>query len=407
MVSMAQSLRRQAELLVKIKDDDELKGKYSGKLREESGDLEKRFREVASRYERVNGFLSKWATDLEDFQTRADKILADAKREQEEAENAKKKSESKDEESAKPSGDDPLKEFRKKLNDVTGDRDDRAGYYAKEIGKEIKDIIKDSWWENVVDYVKIAIDVLSWTATIIGLVALLITPVGWVAMLATIATALVMIGHVVLAITGDGSWMDVAMDAFSLVTLGMGTKALMGLKGIQKAMRTISSRGASKTAEKAYRNAEKIAEQRKALLGKINSKKTPKRVKIGARKELARLGKAEQRAGNAARRAEAKRELPEAQSRDLAKSGGNDEFAQHYKDIQKMRADHPGNQQLQEASLGAEDYLANFQQAFAMSTTADMGDKLMGTSDVWEGKPYVTPYNDFKESFTGGWGSEW
>lgn len=407
MSGVASSLRRQAELLVKIKNDDELKGKYATQLREESGELEKHLREVASRYERVHGHLKNWATELEDFQGRADKILSDAKKEQEEIDAAKKKAESDDKKAEGPSTEDPLKTFRTQLETVKGDRDDRASHWAGKIDDEIDDIIKDSWWENVVDYVKIAIDVLSWAATIISLVALLVTPVGWVAMLATIATTLVMAGHVVLAITGDGSWMDVAMDAFSLVTLGMGTKALNGLKGIQKAMRVLSSRSAGKASRQAYRNSEKIAEQRSAAQRTINSRKAPKRHKRGAEKALGRLDKAERGKAKAARKAERDRELPEAQSRDLAKSGGDDQVAQHYKDIQRMRAAHPENAKLQQASLGAEEHLANFQQSFAMSATADLGDKLLGTSDIWEGKPALSPYADFKDSFTGGWGSEW
>lgn len=407
MKSVAEGLRRQASLLRSIKDDDELKGRYAGQLREESQDLEKHLREVASRYERVQGTLKKWADSLEDYQATADKILSLAKRKQEEIEADKKKGEPSQGHHGGATEEDPLDYFRRQLEGVKDARDSAAGGYARDIRSEIDDIIKDSWWEDFVPLLKIAIDVLSWTATIIGLVALLITPVGWVAMLATIATGIVMAGHVVLAITGDGSWMDVAMDAFSLVTLGMGTRALNGLKGIQKAMRALSARSAGKTARTATRNSEKYAQKRQQLLRQINSKKTPKRQKIGARKELARLDQAEYRAARTARKEELGRDLPEAQSRDLARNAGDEEFARHYQDIQRMRAEHPGNRRLQEASLGAEDYQAAFRQAFAMGTTADLGDKFLGTSDVWEGKPYLPPYNDFKESFTAGWGSEW
>lgn len=407
MENVANSLRRQAKLLVQIGDDNELKGKYASKLRDEAGDLEKHLREVASRYERVHGHLKKWADDLEHYQGRADKILANAKREQEEVDAARRKEESSGKNNSPHSEDDPLSEYRKQLETVKGERDETAAGYATQIGREIKDIIKDSWWEDAVPTIKVVIDILSWAATIIGLVALLVTPVGWVAMLATIATALVMLGHAVLAITGDGSWMDVAMDAFSLVTMGMGARALAGLKGIQKTMRVLSARGAAKNTEKAVRNAEKVAEKRRELQRIINSRKAPKRQKIGAQKELARLGKSEQRAGRAAHKREMQQDLPEAQSSDLRKAAGDQEVAQHYKDIQRMRAEHPGNTKLQEASIGAEDHMLNFKQAFAMATTADLADKNLGTSDIWEGKPYLAPYNDFKESFTGGWGSEW
>jgi predicted RNase H-like nuclease (RuvC/YqgF family) len=89
MKNVASTLRDQASNLRKIKEDDELKGKYAGKLRDESEVLEKHLREVASRYERVHVHLSNWANDLVYYQGEADKVLANAKKEQEaiEAEN--------------------------------------------------------------------------------------------------------------------------------------------------------------------------------------------------------------------------------------------------------------------------------------------------------------------------------
>ncbi|MFJ7331718.1 putative T7SS-secreted protein [Streptomyces sp. NPDC101116] len=409
MVNMAKSLRAQAQDLTKIRDDNELKGKYAGKLREESGELEKHLREVASRYERVHGSLSKWASDLEDCQTEADKILADAKREQEENEAAKKKSESNNDDPDKTSGEDPLKEYRTRLKKVEGHRDQRAGYYAKEIGTEIKDIIKDSWWEGVVDYVKIAIDVLSWTATIIGLVALFITPVGWVAMVATVATALVMGGHLLLAVTGDGSWMDVATDAFSLVTMGMGAKALKGLKAVQKVMRKASAKEAGKAARaaKGAENNNKINNAIRNADRQARKRTTSKRKRRGAERALQAAQKQKNAARNEARAAERSREMPNSDRRELAASGGDKEFARAYKDIQHMRASHPNSPEVLKAGQNAEVYRDRFRTAFGAGLTADLADKGLGTSDIWPDKPYVEGYNETKEQFVMERGSGW
>ncbi|MDG9708060.1 hypothetical protein [Streptomyces sp. DH10] len=409
MISVAKSLRAQAKDLTRIRDDDELKGKYAGKLREESGDLEKHLREVASRYERVHGFLSKWATELEDFQTSADNILTNAKREQEEVDAAKKKAESSGDSPPKSSSEDPLKDYRTQLERVKGHRDERAGYYAKEIGTEIKDIIKDSWWEGVVDYVKIAIDVLSWTATIIGIVALFITPVGWVAMVATVATALVMGGHVLLAITGDGSWMDVATDAFSLVTMGMGAKALKGLKAVQTVMRKASAKEAGKAARaaKGAENNNKINNAIRSADRQARKRTTSKRKRRGAERALHAAQKQKNSARNEARAAERNRELPEANRRDLAASGGDKEFARSYKDIQHMRASHPNSPEVLKAGQNAEVYRDRFRTAFGAALTADLADKGLGTSDIWPDKPYVEGYNETKEQFTVERGSGW
>ncbi|MGV9896251.1 hypothetical protein [Streptomyces tendae] len=48
-------------------------------------------REVAGRYERVHGHLTKWSNELEDFQSDADKLLRQAKEKQEEVEADKAK----------------------------------------------------------------------------------------------------------------------------------------------------------------------------------------------------------------------------------------------------------------------------------------------------------------------------
>lgn len=91
MVSVARKLRDQAKNLKAISDEDTLKGKYVKRLREESGTLEKHMREVAGRYERVHGHLTKWSNELEDFQSDADKVLQQAKEKQGEIEAEEKK----------------------------------------------------------------------------------------------------------------------------------------------------------------------------------------------------------------------------------------------------------------------------------------------------------------------------
>ncbi|MFD3379734.1 MULTISPECIES: hypothetical protein [unclassified Streptomyces] len=392
---VAKKLRAQAKTLKKMSEDDELKGKYAGKLRDESSKLEKQLREVAGRYERVNGHLDKWANDLEDCQTDADALLRKAKQKEEEQKPTGDKKDKGDES-------DPYGSEKRELEKVTGHRNDRAGTHARNIREGIDDIIKDSWWEGVVDYVKIAVDILSWTATIIGLVALFITPVGWLAMIATIATGLVMAAHVLFAVTGDGSWMDVGMDAFSLLTMGLGTKALTGLKGIQTVMRKASAKEAGKVARaaKGAENNNKINNAIKSADRQARKRTTSKRKRRGAERALGNLQKQKQAARNEARAAERGRELPDSGRRDLAASGGDKEFAQHYRDIQHMRASNPNSPEVLKAGQNAEVYRDRFRMAFGAGLAADLGDKGLGTSDIWEGKPYVEGYNDTKEQFT-------
>lgn len=398
MRNVAKTLREQAGVLKKMSNDDELKGKYAGKLREKSGELEKNLREVAGRYERVNGDLDKWADDLEECQTQADSLLRKVQNSGEGKDKAAKDAKGKDGDGS----DDPYDDDKKALKKITDHRDDRADHHARNIRGDIGDILKDSWWERVVDYVKIAIDVLSWTATIIGLVALFITPVGWIAAIATIATGLVMAGHVLLAITGDGSWMDVGMDAFSLLTMGMGAKALKGLKGVQAVTRKASSKAAGKTARaaKGAENNNKINNTIKNADRQARKRTLSKKKKRGFDRARIEAQAKKRAAENQARATERNRELADAGRGDLAKSGGDKEFAQHYKDIQRMRAEHPNSPEVARASQNAEVYRDRFRVAFGAGLGADLADKGLGTSDVWEGKPYVEGYNEMKQKFT-------
>ncbi|RBY76935.1 hypothetical protein DQ239_12150 [Blastococcus sp. TF02-09] len=90
---------------------------------------------------------------------------------------------------------------------------------------------------------------LSDLAAALGVLALL---VGWIPVigqiaaavltgLAALASALALIGSLVLVLQGRGSWLEVGLNAFSLVTLGIGRAALTGVK--------LSARGARAAAQ--------------------------------------------------------------------------------------------------------------------------------------------------------------
>ncbi|MGW7069764.1 hypothetical protein ACWGII_27640 [Streptomyces sp. NPDC054855] len=263
MVSVAEKLRTQAKNLKAISDEDKLKGKYVQRLREDSGTLEKHMREVASRYERVHGHLTKWANKLEDHQGDADRILREAKEAHAEAEREKAKDAEKADKDKKPNPSvsgtdhDPLQTYRSRLGTVTGNRDSDAGDYAGKINDEIDDVIEDSWWDNVkgwvhdyADEIKAFIDVLGWVATFAGFLALAIPGLNLlVAGIALLTIAL----RLLLVASGDASWMDVIFDVVGglLVVGGLGAAAKLasGAKatvGAAQAARTAGlSRGLS------------------------------------------------------------------------------------------------------------------------------------------------------------------
>ncbi|MEU3743163.1 MULTISPECIES: hypothetical protein [unclassified Streptomyces] len=264
MVSVAEKLRTQAKNLKAISDEERLKGKYVQRLREDSGTLEKHMREVASRYERVHGHLTKWANKLEDHQDDADRILREAKEKHAEVEREKAKDAEKTDEDKKPNppasdgpSDDPLQTYRSRLDAVTGNRDTDASTYAGKINDEIDDVIEDSWWDDVkgwahdyADEIKAFIDVLGWVATAAGFLALLIPGLNLLILgIAALTIAL----RLLLVASGDATWTDVIFDVVGglLVVGGLGAAAKLasGAKatvGAAQAARTAGlSRGLS------------------------------------------------------------------------------------------------------------------------------------------------------------------
>ncbi|WP_405648025.1 putative T7SS-secreted protein [Streptomyces sp. NBC_00019] len=395
MTNLASTLRDQARILRKAADGDALTGKYADKIRDKSGDLEKHFRETAARYERVVGDLGNWANELEDFQERADGVLRAAKQADEEhaAEVKKKEAEAKKNgeknvsESSDP--DSHLAPYHKQLNQIVSERDSRAQHYADNIGDDISDIIKDSTWENFkdgvhehADTIKSVIEVLSWAATAIGIIALLFTPVGWLATLITVTaislTALVGIGHTLLALSGDGNWADVAMDVFALATLGMGSVAMKGVKSAVTALKTVS-------------RAERF--QRYENLRKLLNK------------NLMRYAGSD-RGSKAARALQSLRQIGARETRPMATRverllGGDGEVISASKFAKAMRAEFGGNASVRAAADATEKAVRNFRSNYLAATAVDLGDK------AGEKGPYADQYGDAKDVLTREVGSRW
>ncbi|MFE5599895.1 putative T7SS-secreted protein [Streptomyces coelicoflavus] len=395
MKNLASTLRDQASILRQAADGDALKGKYADKIREKSGDLEKRFRETASRYERVVGDLGNWANDLEGFQERADSVLRAAKQADEEhaAEMKKKKAEAKNDGDNKvPEESNPnshLAPFRKQLNQVISDRDSRARHYAENIGSDISDIIKDSGWENFKDFVhehadmiKSVVEVLSWAATIIGVIALLFTPVGLLATLITVTaislTALVGVGHTLLALSGDGSWTDVAMDVFALATLGFGSVAMKGLKAATTTLKTASRAGRFQR----YANLRKLLDRNVMRYG-TNSARGAKAVR--AKNALRGIGARETRPGS---------------TRLERLLGGDGEVVSATKFAKAMRTEFGGSPDVVKAADEVGKAARNFRINYLAATSVDLGDK---AGEKFGGDAY----GDAKDVLTREVGSRW
>lgn len=90
---------------------------------------------------------------------------------------------------------------------------------TKKIDDAFTDDLKDSRWENIKGWIKVALEVLKWAGLVVGIAALIIGGPIIAAIAAAIAVATLVL-TVVMAIDGDGSWGDVAWAAVDLIPFG-------------------------------------------------------------------------------------------------------------------------------------------------------------------------------------------
>lgn len=405
MVSVAKKLRDQAKNLKAISDEDTLKGKYVKRLREESGTLEKHMREVAGRYERVHGHLTKWSNELEDFQSDADKVLHQAKEKQGEIEAEKKKeADSADKDTPRPSGSgtdhDPLQSYRNRLNDITGDRDTRANHHAGNIRGEIEDVIEDSWWDDVkgwvhdnADLIKAFIDVLGWIATIAGFLALVIPGLN----LLVLGIAALTIGlRLLLVASGDATWTDVIFDVVGglLVVGGLGAAAKLasGAKATMGAAQAARTAGLSR----GLRGVKSIMDDMGRMMTKMPQ--GPGRQALGAARNAMRKS-ISQNVGLVAKGP--LRASPLSTLMHL----GDKEMAGMAKMLQANKAAFP-----EAAGAAADKAYKSYQAGLGVAWTGmgmDVTDKALGKSDLTSltderlgtgEKPYNAAYSDWKDN---------
>ncbi|KLJ00207.1 hypothetical protein ABZ114_10300 [Streptomyces albidoflavus] len=243
--SVKDELNKQADRLKGIRDDDELRGKYATTLKEEAEVLEGQLRDVARRYGRVVVPLGKWATELEQFQSEADTVCGRAAARQEELDAEDKAAKEKNPDPSPTDHEsDPLRSLRTDLAKVLHERDTQGNKRAREIRDAINnDGVEDSPWDDLIgwvhenaDWIKVVIDVLGWVATALAVVALFIPGLN-IAVFLLIAGLVVVGTRLLLVASGDASWMDVAIDSFGLLTMGIGRVGVGMLRGASTAAR--------------------------------------------------------------------------------------------------------------------------------------------------------------------------
>ncbi len=231
--------------------DGALKGQYADKIHSSSKDLADTLDKVVGRYQKVAAALNNWIPDLEQAQKMSLQALNDAEGPAKKLNatvalpsgnnlTAQQKTDVANYHTAMKQAQGALEAAKQLLGKATSLRDNSASHYASVIHSACDDSMKDSWWDSFKEWVsqyagiiKDICQVLEVIATVLAIVALFIPGLDIVAALLWIGfglTALALVGRVMLASTGNGSWLDVALDAFAMITFGLGKGISGGLK---------------------------------------------------------------------------------------------------------------------------------------------------------------------------------
>ncbi|SOE01469.1 WXG100 family type VII secretion target [Blastococcus haudaquaticus] len=273
-VNTAEALQQQAARLRALASDRSWESDAGENWRHQGREVAEKLDKVVGRYDKVGRALRTYGGQLRSAQSQADRALdlaQDAERRARAADTARRE-EVRRHASAPPETPPPdtshldrqagqaaddLARARTQMQAARSARDSAAETAAGSIeGITGSDGLNDGRFAGVgkvfgdaVEWVdrnlKAITDLASTIAMVAGLLAL---AVGWIPVIGQIAAAVLtgiaalasliaLAGSLVMALQGRGSWLDVGLAAFSLVTLGMGRAALAGVKVGARGMR--------------------------------------------------------------------------------------------------------------------------------------------------------------------------
>lgn len=265
---VADAIQEAAANLRKLVESDAMKANSVDALRENALEVAENIEKAKERYAGVGDALTAYAPVLEHAQERTRQAHQDAEdaKELERGEQAEADDAEEADEDPPDYGDDgppsqgAMTAALAKAAEAVQDRDDAADRAISAID-DVTDSgdLNDGWWENwgksVVETITKIADAV---AAIAGIAALV---VGWIPVIgqalagilgtiALVASIVSLAGKLTLALTGDGSWGDVAMAAIGVVTFGVGKAAMTGLKvsaaGVKGASRLAAGRQLAK-----------------------------------------------------------------------------------------------------------------------------------------------------------------
>ncbi|MET8132029.1 putative T7SS-secreted protein [Streptomyces sp. NPDC005251] len=282
----AEAIQKQAKEIKALSSVESWKSKAAEEFRKEAEEAEGKLRKAFRRYDAAadalgekvaeDGPSKEYASELHRAQTMADKALRDARDAHDEHESS---SGAIDKLPKHTAHDDPDREKLEKRRTAATSAMQRAQKALAE-AKDVRDLaakrarnairsaidhdgLKDGTWDKFKDWVHDNAswinEVLEWTgwvATICGTLSLL---VGWIPVIgqalagvlgsiALLATIISLAGHILLALAGEGSWFDVALDVVGIATMGIGRGAIAGAKGAMQGAKGVARSAAFRRA---------------------------------------------------------------------------------------------------------------------------------------------------------------
>jgi uncharacterized protein YukE len=237
----AKTISDTAEALRRLGNLESWDSKAGRAFAEKATDTAKTVSKAHDRYADASSALKTYYTELESVQTEADKLLHQAETKSGDLTTAKSKAGNPPkgtDEAGQKTLDKSVTDLQKGLDGLrdqlpplktrhkdAGDKAARAIHDTTE-----HDGLNDSWLDDLRDTLNVVADIAGAVAAVCGVLSLL---VGWIPVIgqalagvlgtiALVATCVSLVCHVLLALNGDGSWGDVAMDVLSLATFGVG-----------------------------------------------------------------------------------------------------------------------------------------------------------------------------------------
>jgi len=247
---IAEMMHTQAALLKKIGEGDEslLKGESADAIREKAGESHERLEAAAGRYDDVHAALKEYQPELETARSATGLALEDAENaadKQRTAEGMADPVNADRPDDAPPLTDKEKQASQDRTNALNGAKGDLDAAKAKcqaaldalqAAADRAKAKIKENWgddglghsgWEAFLHKaLKWIVEILGWIGMALAILAMLVPGLQFLATAALIVAGVALLGSIVLAATGESSWVNVIFGALALFTLGAGKVAM-------------------------------------------------------------------------------------------------------------------------------------------------------------------------------------